>query len=42
MHLVAVLKGRTAVIGPGQLSDAGVALDALDAEARMEALTAAG
>lgn len=36
VNFLAVLEGRPTVIGPGHLPDAGVPLDALDAEAGME------
>lgn len=42
VDFLAVLEGRTTVIGPGHLPDARVPLDALDAKAWMEASIAAG
>ncbi len=36
--LIAVLKGRAAVVGPSHLPDTGMALDALHAKSGMEAL----
>lgn len=40
MNLVSILEGGTAVVSPRHLPHAGMALDPLDAKARMEALAA--